>query len=843
MEGLKQCAKLASGIGPVQPPAGQRPPPSGCRPSTARALFSTGAFRGGVSVTDSARSTLQEALGSAYAIERELTGGGMSRVFLATEAALNRQVVVKVLPGEMAGQVSASRFKREIALAAQLQHPHIVPLLSAGQVGDLPYFTMPFIRGESLRARLVREGELPVSEAVRLLREVASALEYAHAADVVHRDIKPDNILLSGGSAMVTDFGVAKAVSSSTTQGEGQITSLGVAIGTPAYMAPEQATGDPMLDQRADVYAWGVLAYEMLTGTPPFTGRPAAALLAAHATEAPDEVTKRRPSIPPALGALVMRCLEKRPADRPQRAGEVVRALDLVTTPSGGSDPTRAGLAATGPSRSVPRWAWTGAAVLVVAAGSVLAWQRLHRPPAAAGSPRSLAVMPFQNASGDSTQQYFADGMTDDIASALNNAGVRVAARTSSNTLGEQHASPQKVRNILGVDAVLEGKVSRLGDRLHVSADLVDASDGSTLWSFTQDRQTSDIFSVQREIIDSIVGALRIRLRDQPAASLVPAGDPALHDMVMEARYLSNTMTMVGIGRAIDLFDQVLAKEPSNAEAHLGKALALIHQADGYVPPITVYPQAGEEVRKVLAADSTNSDARTMAASITEFYVWDWPRTRVEVARALELNPGDPLARLNEAWLLLLQGQLDSALVVQRRALALDPLNPTQLQFMQWELIANGRYDSAYAYAQRVDSLYPGFAYLDDMGAYELAFLGRYDEAERSFRAAESRLGHRSPGLAWLLALRGREAEARVVLAVIERDWSQNYVVPEFVAFAWAALGDKDSAFRWLNRGVDVHSAFAVFAGWWPGAKPLRDDPRLHEVLRRFNLEVPPATK
>jgi len=794
-------------------------------------------------VTDDVRSALQEALGSTYAIERELTGGGMSRVFLATETALNRQVVVKVLPSEMAGQVSVGRFKREIALAAQLQHPHIVPLLTAGEVGDLPYFTMPFIKGESLRVRLAKEGELPVNEAVRLLREVASALEFAHAADVVHRDIKPDNILLSGGSAMVTDFGVAKAVSASATQGEGQITSLGVAIGTPAYMAPEQASADPMLDHRADVYAWGVLAYEVLTGSPPFVGRPAAALLAAHATEAPEPVTKRRPSIPPALGALVMRCLEKRPADRPQSAGEIVRALDLVTTPSGGSEPTHSGLAAVTPSRRAGRWTWIGAAVVVIAGASVFAWQRRHRPPEAAGPPRYLAVLPFENASGDSTQQYFADGMTDDIRSALSNAGVRVAARTSSYALGAQHATPQKVRATLGVDALLEGKVSRLGNRLHVTADLIDASDGTTLWSFPFDRQTDDIFSLQREIIDSIVGALRIHLSDQSAASAAAAGDPALHDMVMEARYLSNTMTMVGVGRGIDLFDHVLAKEPSNAEAHLGKALALLHQADGYVPPIAVYPWAEAEVQKVLAADSTNSDAWTMAASITGLYVWDWPRARTETARALELNPGDAIARFNESWDLLVQGQLDTALVVQRQALALDPLSPIQLLMTQWVLMADGQYDSAYAYAQQVDSLYPGFAYLDDMAGYELALLKRNDEAERSFRASESRLGHRSPGLAWLLAIRGRTAEARAVLADIEHDWSQHYVVPEFVAGAYAALGDKDAAFRWLDRGIEVHSAFATFNGWWPGMEPLRSDPRFREVLRRLNLEMPPAAR
>jgi serine/threonine-protein kinase len=286
------------------------------------------------------RDRLQASLGAAYTLERELGGGGMSRVFVATEASLGRAVVVKVLPPETAAGVSTERFKREISVAARLQHPHIVPLLSAGEMEGVPYFTMPFIRGESLRVRLARRGELPVNEAVRVLREIASALAYAHANGVVHRDIKPDNVLFSDDVAMVTDFGVAKALSASTNGDGGGMTSLGVALGTPAYMSPEQATADPSTDHRADIYAFGVLAYEMLTGQPPFVGRNPSQLLAAQVQDLPEPVGRRRPSLPPALAALVMRCLEKRPADRPQTASEIVHALDDITTPSGGMQPT-----------------------------------------------------------------------------------------------------------------------------------------------------------------------------------------------------------------------------------------------------------------------------------------------------------------------------------------------------------------------------------------------------------------------------------------------------------------------------------------------------------------------
>src|SRR3989441_6357815 len=307
---------------------------------------------------------LQSALGDAYRIERELGGGGMSRVFLAQETALKRQVVIKVLPPEMAAGVNVERFRREVELAASLQHPYIVPLLLSSASGDLLYYTMPLVEGESLRAKLARQGELPVSETIRVLADVADALAYAHAHGVVHRDIKPDNVLISGKHAVVTDFGVSKALSTAT--GKATLTSIGVALGTPAYMAPEQAAADSSTDHRADIYALGVVAYELLTGHPPFSGLSAQQVLAAHVTEPVTPVRRRRATVPPALETLVMHCLEKHAADRPQTAGEVLRALEAMATPSGGTTPT-AGAPATPPTR--PRWAVlaTGSALLGVA--------------------------------------------------------------------------------------------------------------------------------------------------------------------------------------------------------------------------------------------------------------------------------------------------------------------------------------------------------------------------------------------------------------------------------------------------------------------------------------------
>ncbi len=312
---------------------------------------------------------LQAAVGEAYSIERELGGGGMSRVFVAEERALGRKVVIKVLPPEMGAGVNVERFRREIQLAAKLQHPHVVPLLAAGSHDDLLYYVMPYIEGESLRVKLAREGELPVTEAVRILREVVDALAYAHERGVVHRDIKPDNVLLSGKHALVTDFGVAKAVSEAT--GQASLTSLGVALGTPAYMAPEQAVADPHVDHRADIYAIGALAYEMLCGRPPFSGPTHQAVLAAHVTEAPEPVTKYRATVSPALLALVMRCLEKKAADRWQRAEEMLPHLEALLTPTGGITPTGAAPVISSGTAAAIRLAHPGRVAALFGAGSV----------------------------------------------------------------------------------------------------------------------------------------------------------------------------------------------------------------------------------------------------------------------------------------------------------------------------------------------------------------------------------------------------------------------------------------------------------------------------------------
>jgi serine/threonine-protein kinase len=423
------------------------------------------------------QSAIGKSLGDAYHVERELGGGGMSRVFLATDHALGRQVVVKVLPPELAAGVSVDRFRREIALAASMQHPHIVPLLAASSDPALLWFTMPFVQGSSLRDRLAQSGELPIAEAIRLLREVADALSYAHKSGIVHRDIKPENVLLSGGHAMVTDFGVAKAIAASAS--DVSVTGTGLALGTPLYMAPEQASADPTTDHRADIYAFGILAFEVLAGQPPFSGTNAAQLIRAHLTENAPSVRTRREHVPEGVDDLIARCLSKRPADRPQSADELVTALDAAII--GATSSRTSAAAAQRPERRIGVMVGALAVVLAVAVGG---YALFSRPTAATSRPR-VVVQPFVNATGDASLNemgtmvatWAQDAFT--RSEVLDVADFRSALAGSADKGSGNDAISMAER--AGASRVLTGSIYRVGDSLEFRANIVDGAQATVV--------------------------------------------------------------------------------------------------------------------------------------------------------------------------------------------------------------------------------------------------------------------------------------------------------------------------------------------------------------------------
>ncbi|HJQ20731.1 MAG TPA: serine/threonine-protein kinase [Gemmatimonadaceae bacterium] len=452
------------------------------------------------------RDQLQQCLAATYSIERELGGGGMSRVFVATERALGRTVVVKVLSQELAGGLSAERFRREIQVAASLQHPGIVPLLTAGDAGGLPFYTMPFVEGESLRSRL-RGGELSVRAALSILRDVARALEYAHAHGVIHRDIKPDNVLLSADYAMVTDFGVAKALLAARSDThDATLTQLGVAIGTPAYMSPEQGAGEAV-DHRADIYAFGCTAYEMLTGAAPFTAPSAQAVIAAHATRTPQPITSVRPSVPGPAAQLVMQCLEKRPADRPQSARDLIVAIDAAITPGTGTAQPRV------PHKTRRTWIAVGALGVVGAAVVVALGLRRDATPV---RENAVVVTPFRVAGADASLRPLREGMLDLISAKLTGNVHAVDTRTvlsgwrkrgGGETTDLTRVQSLALASSVGAGRLLEGDIVGMPQRLVISASLVSVPSG-------QVRATAHATGEQQQLallVDSLTAELLVQ--------------------------------------------------------------------------------------------------------------------------------------------------------------------------------------------------------------------------------------------------------------------------------------------------------------------------------------------
>ena len=476
---------------------------------------------------------LQAHFADKYVLERELGGGGMSRVFAAKDARLDRRVVIKLLPPSVTATISADRFKREIMLAAGLQHPNIVPVLSAGEFGALPYFIMPFIEGESLRARMMR-GPLSVRETVSILKDVARALGFAHGRGIIHRDIKPDNVLLSAGAAVVTDFGVAKALSASRQQQGVQhaaptMTGVGTSLGTPAYMAPEQAAADPSTDHRADLYALGIVAYEMLTGAPPFHGRTPQALLAAQLSEVPKPLTSRRYDVSVPLSTLVMQCLEKEPVKRPKTANDVLRALDDPGILVSDAFP-----AAEAPRQRRRRFMEIGVGVLVV--GAVAAAWVLTEPEPAPGTaadstrtaavrrdsaaraaaigapatgPRSVAVFPLVSVGNDAQASQAAEGITSELATAISRVnGVRVSSQTTAAAVRQGVRTPAEAARALNATMLVEGTVQRASNRLRVSVRLVNVGNDSTVWASTFDGSTTDALALQDSTVRAVAAAV-----------------------------------------------------------------------------------------------------------------------------------------------------------------------------------------------------------------------------------------------------------------------------------------------------------------------------------------------
>ena len=768
----------------------------------------------------------------------------MSRVFVAHDTTLGRDVVVKVLPPEMAAAVSIQRFNREIQLAARMQHPHIVPLHSTGDIAGLPYFTMPYVEGDSLRAHLTRHGELPLPECVRILRDVASALAYAHRQGVVHRDIKPENVLLPSGSAVVTDFGVAKALSESATDaGPETLTTSGVALGTPAYMSPEQGSADPAIDHRTDIYSWGVMAYEMVTGQPPFAGRGPGAMIAAHIAEPAESVERRRPTVPHELADLIMQCMAKRPADRPQRAEEVVNKLDALLAAG-----LTSGVRPAHPRGS--RWRkaqpWLGVAAVassaILVAALLLAPKLSFAPADTTPGVRSIAVLPFVNLGGDASDEYFSDGMSDELSTALGKiSGLQVASRTSTFSFkGDSNADARAIGERLHVDAVLEGRVRRAGDRLRLFVQLTNVADGLSLWSESYEREVKDVFAVQEDVARAIAGALQVRLAGGNALPVITdAGtdDLQAYDLYLRGRYQWHRRDLQA---AAILFDQAANKDPDFARAHAGVAItyALLPEYVDF-PPDEARDRTERAAARALSLDSTIAEAY-VALGLSRVHSWRWAEAEQAYKRAIAVDPRYATGHQWYGELLFHTGRMGESLAQMRTSAELDPLAPIATIASAYALHNARRPAESLVAAKKGFELAPHLAIARRVLAIALAYsgdcAGALQYANMSIEVDRSNpvnLGE----MASVHARCGRIAQARAAVAELERQRSNDRVLFP-LAMAYAALGNSDAALTALENAVDrrVIGLTAYSVALDPIFDGIRGDPRFKAVLRRMGL-------
>jgi len=743
------------------------------------------------------QTRLSSGLAGRYALERELGQGGMAVVFLALDLRHDRKVALKILRPEISVEVGAERFLREIKLAAGLNHPHILPVYDSGQSDGLLFYVMPNMEGRSLRERLEAEKQLPLEEALRITREVAGALDYAHRNKVIHRDIKPENILFQEGNAMVADFGIGKALSGTAT-----MTQTGLAIGTPAYMSPEQASGEHEIDGRSDIYSLGCVLFEMLTGEVPFTGPTAQAIMSKRFLSPVPHVKAVR-DVPEGIDVLVTKSLARNQVDRFATAAQFADAIRVHTT------------------GSVPRTTPTEA----------------QRP---APAVKAIAVLPLLNMSADPENEYFSDGMTEEIIGALSKVpGLQVASRTSCFSFKGKEVDIKQVGEKLGVGSVLTGSVRKIGNRIRITAQLVNAETGYHLWSETYDRQIEDVFAVQDELSRAIVDALKLKLTGENEL-VAPTKNIEAYNLYLKGRFFFNRFTEAGLRKSLDFFQHVLLQEPGYARAYAGMADCWCGLADDWVAPDDAYPRAKAAAQRALQHDPELAEAMTSLGKVLCWYEWDFTGAEQQLRRAVQINPNYGEAHWTFGSTLPAVGKIGEAVDEMRQALTLDPLYPQYSRWLGRFLLYAEDYDAAIAQSHKTLELNADYfqAYLD-IGSACLA-QGRPEQALEWYRRGqrlESAVRSYDAFIVRALAPLGRQEEADEILKRLEDESRQHYVRAEVLAMGYAAVGSFDKAFASLERAFQARSAGLIYLHLDPGYSSLRQDPRYADLLSRIGLK------
>ena len=781
-----------------------------------------------------------------YEILAPLGAGGMGEVWRAQDTRLRREVAIKVLPEEFARDPDRlRRFEREARAAGMLNHPNITAIYDVGSHEGASYVVEELLEGETLRSLLVG-GPLPPRRAVEAAVQIAHGLAAAHEKGIVHRDLKPENLWVTpDGRVKILDFGLARLTSMDEASAATDLsttpaaTEPGVVLGTLCYMSPEQVRGR-VADARSDIFSLGAILYEMLSGARAFRADSSAEIMSAILKEDPPDLSGARRDIPPGLERIVRHCLEKTPEARFQSARDVAFALQELS-----SAPPAAGQtwpAARG-TRLLPALSVGAVAVFLLAilfAADVGGIRKRLLGSTTSGI-RSVAVLPLENFSRDPDQEYFADGMTEALITDLAQIrSLRVISRTSVMAYKSAKKPLPQIGRELNVDGIVEGSVQKSGDRVRITAQLVQASNDRHLWARSYERDLRDVLTLQSEVARSIAEEIRAAVTPEEATRLArPRGvDPEAHELYLKGRFAWANGSESEMERAIGLFQQALAKDPGYAAAYAGLADVYYMMSDVYRAPYDVLPKAKEAAEQALKLDGTLSDAHTSLAAVHLLYDWDWARARQETSRAIDLNPSSAGAHDVRGTCLAALGRREESAAEMRRALELDPRSPLVNFDAGWALFMGRDFEQALRRFRVAAAIEPTFGWPRAGVAMSLAAAGRNAEAipaaEEGPRVDKSPLVLAVAG--GVFAKCGAAGRAQRVLAEIGEISKRHYVCPYEIAIIHVGLGDREQAFRFLEQGLRDRSTCMPFAKVDARLDPIRSDPRFARLLREIGF-------